>query len=606
MRQLLFLLFTGLILMQTQLAVGQTVAERIKIAQQYEGAGDYEKAIEVYKGLYEENPGSGTYYKYYFNALLAQQDYKEIEKLVERQIKKNPGNLTYYVDLGSMYQRKGDEEKAEEQYRKAIAKTGTEKAPYVQLANAFLVIDENELAIQTYEKGVKDAREYSFSNELANLYYRSGDYRKSMDLYINYLMEEPAKFATVCAALERMMVDDQGHAMLQEILYSRIQQRDEPLYIELLVWDMVQQKDYDAAFIQVKALDKRLKENGQRVLDLAETALNEKAWDAAISCFQYVIDKGNNNPLYYQARNGLLNCRQRKISETNVYTDNDLLSLRADYLNFLSDYNRADYRAAYVTSELAKLEAFYLFQVESAISRLNPIMNWQRLTPAQLAEFKLVLGDLYLIAGDVWESTLLYSQVDKAMKDEPLGEDARFRNARLAYFRGDFALAQGQLDVLKAATSELVANDALRLSVFITENLGLDSIAQPMELFSDAELLFFQNKNAEAMLRLEQLETLFPVHPLMDDNYYLRFRIAMKLQQPEQAAIYLEYIRENQTMGLLADDALFILGELYEGQLNQKEKASLCYEQLILNYKDSVFATEARKRYRQLRGDIIN
>jgi tetratricopeptide (TPR) repeat protein len=606
MRTFLFFLALTAAVLQSPVAVGQTVAERIKLAQQYEGAGEYDKAIDVYKGLYEENPSSGTYYKYYFNALLAQQDYKEIEKLVDKQIKRNPGNLTYYVDLGSMYVRKGEEAKAEEQYRKAISKTGTEKAPYVQLANAFLVIDENELAIETYEKGVKDAREYSFSNELANLYYRSGDYKKSINLYINYLLEEPAKFTTVCAALERITVDDAGHLLLQEILYERIQQRDDPLYIELLIWDMIQQKDYNAAFIQVKALDKRLRENGQRVLDLAETALNEKAWDAAISCYQYVIDKGSNNALYYQARNGLLNCRQRKIAETNVYTETDLLSLREDYLNFLNDYNRADYRAAYVTSELAKLEAFYLFQVESAINRLNPIMNWQRLAPAQLAEFKLVLGDLYLIAGDVWESTLLYSQVDKAMKDEPLGEDARFRNARLAYYRGDFALAQGQLDVLKAATSELVANDALKLSVFITENLGLDSVAEPMELFSDAELLFFQNKNAEAMLRLEQLEKLYPAHPLLDDNYFLRFRIAMKLQQPEQAATYLEYIRENQTMGLLADDALFILGELYEGQLNQKDKASLCYEQLILNYKDSVFATEARKRYRLLRGDVIN
>lgn len=37
---------------------------------------------------------------------------------------------------------------------------------------------------------------------------------------------------------------------------------------------------------------------------------------------------------------------------------------------------------------------------------------------------------------------------------------------KLAYYRGDFKYAQGLLDVLKAATSELVANDAMQLSVF--------------------------------------------------------------------------------------------------------------------------------------------
>lgn len=303
------------------------------------------------------------------------------------------------------------------------------------------------------------------------------------------------------------------------------------------------------------------------------------------------------------SRNGVLNCRRTKIFETNVYTREDLLALKQDYLQFLSDYNRSDYRSAFVTSELAQLEAFYLYDVDQAIERLEPVVQWQRLLPAQASELKLVLGDLYLISGDVWEATLTYSQVDKAMKDEPLGEEARFRNAKLAYYRGDFALAQGQLNVLKSATSELVANDALKLSVFITENLGLDSVAEPMELFAAAELMFFQNRNNDALAVLKSLEEAYPGHELLDDNYYLRFRIAMKEQNPEQAAEYLENIRQNLAYGLLADDAVFALGELYEEQLNKPEEAKLCYEQIILQYTDSVYVTEARKRYRRLRGD---
>ena len=602
--RILILLITCIFSGQSLLA--QTTTEQVQLAKEYEMNGDYDKAIDIWKTLYDQNGNANTYYKYYYNALLNSADYKELEKLVRKQMRKFPDNPTYLVDLGRSYRQQNDDAKAVATYEEAVRGLGKDKSQYVQLANAFLLIDEADFAIQTYEKGAQEVKGYSYNYELANLYYRTSQYRRSMETYVEHLLELPGRFNNVCNGLERMLTDDNAHMMLQEIIYARIQNNNDPILIDLLVWDFVQQKDFASAFLQVKALDKRFREDGERVIELAEIAQDEKDYDAAISCYNYVVDKGSGAPYYYVARNGLLNCRRSKITETNIYTREDLLSLKADYLQFLNDYNRADYRAAYINSELAKLDAFYLYMVDSAIARLEQVITWQRLNPAQLAEVKLVLGDLYLIAGDVWESTLIYSQVDKAMKDDPLGEDARFRNARLAYFKGDFSLAQGQLDVLKAATSELVANDALKLSIFITSNLGLDSVAEPMEMYADAELLYFQNRGEAALKRLKDLEKAYPGHPLLDDNYFLRFQIAMKMQRTEDAVAALEYIRENQAFGLLADDALFALGQLYEQQLNNPEQAQLCYEQIILQYKDSIFAAQARKHYRRLRGDAIN
>ncbi len=584
----------------------QTTTEQVQLAKEYELNGEYDKAIDIWKSLYDANAASNTYYKYYYNALLNSADYKELEKLVRKQMRRFPDNPTYLVDLGRSYRQQNEDAKAMATYEEAVQALGKDKSQYVQLANAFLLIDEADFAIKTYEKGAQEVKGYSYNYELANLYYRTSQYRRSMETYVEHLLEQPGRFNNICNGLERMLTDDSGHMMLQEIIYARIQNNNDPILIDLLVWDFVQQQDFASAFLQVKALDKRFKEDGERVIELAEVAQDEKDYDAAISCYNYVAEKGSSSPYYYVARNGLLNCRRAKITETNVYTKDDLLSLKADYLQFLDDYNRADYRAAFISSELAKLDAFYLYYVDSAIARLEQVITWQRLNPSQLAEFKLVLGDLYLISGDVWESTLIYSQVDKAMKDDPLGEDARFRNARLAYFKGDFALAQGQLDVLKAATSELVANDALKLSVFITSNLGLDSVAEPMEMYANAELLYFQNRSEAALQKLQELEKAYPGHPLTDDNYYLRFQIAMKMQQTDDAVAALEYIRENQAFGLLADDALFALGQLYELQLNDPEKAKLCYEQIILQYKDSIYIAQARKQYRRLRGDTIN
>ncbi len=191
------------------------------------------------------------------------------------------------------------------------------------------------------------------------------------------------------------------------------------------------------------------------------------------------------------------------------------------------------------------------------------------------------------------------------MKDEPLGELARYKNARLAYYRGDFNYSQGLLDVLKAATSELVANDAMKLSVFITENLGLDSVAEPMQLFSQADLLVFQNKPNDAVIILDTLNARFPGHSLTDDILFLKSEIALKNQEVDKAVEMLENLRQNYGFELLADDAIFKLGELYQYDLKDFDNAKLCYEQIILNYQDSLYVNEARKRYRDLRGDQL-
>jgi tetratricopeptide (TPR) repeat protein len=428
-----------------------------------------------------------------------------------------------------------------------------------------------------------------------------------MQTYLDYLLEPSANIQSVYNGLEKMLDAESDHMLLQELVYERMQKKEEVVYSELLIWDLIQLKDYDGAFIQAKALDKRLRENGKRLFDLGEITKNEKQYDAAITCFQYIVDTHPKDaPYYYNAKSAILACRRLKIEETNNYTQNDIDELKEYYQYFIDEYPRNDNKAAEVMRDYARLEALYDHNVHAAITKLQDIITWPSLTSQTRNEVKLDLGDYYLISGDVWEATLLYSQVDKAMKDEPLGETARFKNAKLAYYRGDFALAQGQLEVLKAATSELVANDALELSVFITDNLGLDSVLEPMHLFAQTDLFIFQNKLDEAEATLQLLEKKYPAHKLADDIEFLRYAMAMKRNLTDDAILHLENIRQNYAYELLADDAIFKLGEIYQYIKGDVEKAKLCYEQIILNYSNSLYVNEARKRYRLLRGDKLN
>ena len=205
----------------------------------------------------------------------------------------------------------------------------------------------------------------------------------------------------------------------------------------------------------------------------------------------------------------------------------------------------------------------------------------------------------------MWEYTLLYSQVEKKFKEDILGHEALFRNARLSYFRGDFKWAQSQFDVLKASTSRLIANDALDLSVFIMDNLGLDTSALALQTYADAELLVFQNKFEDSFTKLDELKTNFPGHELEDDIVYLKSNIYVKLRRYDEAVAGYQYILDNYPESIRLDNSLWKLANLYENQLDDKTKAQELYETLFIDYSGSILAVEARKKYRELRGDTL-
>jgi tetratricopeptide (TPR) repeat protein len=199
----------------------------------------------------------------------------------------------------------------------------------------------------------------------------------------------------------------------------------------------------------------------------------------------------------------------------------------------------------------------------------------------------------------------LYSQVDKDFREDLLGEEARFRNAKLAYYRGDFDWAQGQLTVLKASTAELIANDALYLSILITENLAEDSNYVPLRRFAYADLLLFQNKDKEADALLDSIVTHYPEHPLYDDILLQKAKLAQKHRAYDKALAYLNIIHDKHGKDVLGDDAVFRIADIYERYLQKPEQAKKYYEMLILEYPGSTYIQTARNKLGALQSATI-
>ncbi|WP_116107131.1 tetratricopeptide repeat protein [Lewinella sp. IMCC34191] len=581
-------------------------AQNNQLAQQYFMDGEYEKAAQLYQTMAEEsyNP---FYFDRYVSSLMNLRRYDDAEQAIKKQLKRTPEDLTLHVKYGQLLEQQVEDGKAKKQFEEAIENLRGDKFQITQLANAFLVLTKYDYAIRTYERGAKLLKEDgAFSFNLGDLYRRKGDIEPMISNYLDAMNEDPRRGRNVQTYFQRYL-DEEGLMEAQKQLYARIQEdkRDNPLYPEMLAWVAIQRKDYKGALRQVRALDRRLEENGQRVLDLGNLAANDKDYETAIAAYDYIIEnKPEGSPFYLEAKREGLLTRRRAITDGYAYTEADLRILETAYEEFLAQFGNNP-ASARIAIQLAELEALYLNDLPKATVILQRIVELNGVNESVRAQAKLALADYYLMQGEVWESTLLYSQVDKQFKEDLLGHEARFRNARLSYFRGDFEWAQSQFDVLKASTSRLIANDALDLSVFIMDNLGLDTSATALQTYADAELLMFQNKYDDAFATLDGLLKEFPGHDLEDDVVYLRGRLYQKLRRFEDAAAQYQQVVDNYPKSIRLDNALYALAGLYENELGDKEKAQELYETLFIDYSNSILAVEARKKYRALRGDSV-
>lgn len=572
------------------------------LARQFAQNGEYAKAAEYYEDLFAHNPEE--YYIEYINVLIQLKDFAKAEKTIKTIFKQSDNNPLYLIDLGDLFLKQNKEEEANKQFNKTIKDLKSNQYEIQQIANKFILLQQLEYAQKTYERGREILKnKNAFNLELAHLLYLKKDIQGMITAYLNEAPQQSNNLTLIENGLQSVLAEEKTKDALEKELLKRVQANKRAYaYQDLLIWLYMQRNAFEDAILQAKSLDLLRGEDGENVLRIARTALAQKDFDAAQKGFQYVVDKGASFPWYVTANLELINVKRDKIVNSPNYTSAELLSLKKTYQDFISIFKN-EYTATTATLELAQLEALYIHDVDNAIALLIPITENTRLQKELYDKAKLYLGDYYIIADQPWESLLLYTQVEKNEKGNPLGEEAKFRNAKLAYYKGDFGWAQTQLKIIKANTSEFISNDAIDLSVFILDNLNTDDTDAALLKFTKADLLHYQNKLDEAEDTLNDILQYFPQTALQDDILFLKYNIEKDRQHYEKAASYLQKIIENYSEDILADNALFYLGDLYQNYLKDDEKAKNYYEKIILMYKDSTFSIEARKRYRKLRGD---
>ena len=576
------------------------VAQSEATARAYYQNGDFEKAIYEYKRLHEDSGSNLDYISKIVSCYQQLEQYKTAETFLLQIIQKT-NYPPFYVELGFNYQLQGNTNKASENYAQAINSLSTNVNYAYPVARAFQNHTLLNEAISTYEKAMVLKPSLNLKLPLAQIYGEQGNIEKMMLNYIEFAQSNPIALPNIKREVGNFINEDatnSGNNILRKLLIKKIQQEPDLFWNEMLSWMFVQQKEFEKAFAQEKAIYARAPESLSRILDLAIIAKSENEYQTAKTIYNYVLANAQDSNTKLTATHDLLQIEIEE-SDPNMYK-----TIEAQFLEALNAYGKTS-QTFQIQIAYAHFLAFYMNKAQEASTFLEEALALP-LTTVEKAEIKLELGDILLLQEQFNKALIYYTQIQRNLKNSTISQKARFKVAKASYYKGDFKWAESQLKILKSSTSQLIANDALDLKLLITDNKYEDSLQTALKLYAKADLLAFQNKTDAAIAVLNQVLDNHKTEPIIPQALFKQAQLYTKQRAFNNAVANYEYILENYKDNIVLDNATYHLAELYKLELNNPEKAMALYKSIVFNYADSIYFVDARKKFRALRGDTIN
>lgn len=571
-----------------------------QLAQKYLDQGEYAKALSVYQNLVKEAPGNSNYFMGLVTSYQQLEDFTMAESLLQERLKNTNNNPSILIELGHNYELQNKQELAKKHYSEALSALN-EKANYAySIARNFEKYSLLDYAEQAYVLGMQLNPEMNFDLPLARIYGEQGKLDEMFAAYLELITKQPEMAINLMREFDRYILEDASNLAniaLRKQLLQKIQKTQELTYNELLSWLFIQQKDFDKAFLQEKAIYRRSDKDLQRIIQLTVLAKSEGDIETAKEIVSFIIAETTSPNILIQANQLLLDM---KLSTAKA---SDFTVIKKDFEKVLSEFGTGLETMA-IQIDYANFLAFKMTEIEEAKQLLNTLSE-SPLNNFQQAAIKMTLADILVLDQKFNQALIYYSQIQTLVKNNEIAQNARFKVAKTSYFKGDFEWALTQLNVLKASTTQLIANDAMELSLLIKENSLEDSTQTALKLYAKADLLAFQNKTETAIAVLDDILKNHKGEKIEDEALLKQaelFKLSENWQKAEEN--YLK-ILEFYGKDILADNATFLLAELYDDQLENTEKAKQYYEQIIFNFPDSIYFVDARKKFRFLRGDEL-
>ena len=572
-------------------------AQNEQLANNYFDRGDFEKALLSYEDLLKNQIGNFNYFQRIIECYQQLQQYEKAQKAIEVQLDKFKQNQLL-VELGYNFQLQKDQEKANKYYNQAIDKIKKNTNEVYGIAYVFEKKALVDYALLAYKTALEKDPKMSFNFQMATLYGQQGNTDLMIETFLQESFQNPQNLPLIQNQLSRFMTEDMGASFndsLKKALLVRAQKTQDVFWNDFLSWLFIQQKEYGKAFIQQKAIYKRNPDSFANIVNLGQMAIEDNDQDSATEILNFVLQNTRDLDLLIQSNSYLI---EMKIDHA---TEKDYPIITAELDKLIKEFGVSPYTLSLLKLQ-ADFNAFHLNNPEKAKAILKSAMEMP-INRYQLAEVKMELADILLFEEKFNQALIYYSQIDEDMSGDVIGQEASLKTAKTSYFKTDFEWASHQLKVLKSASSQLIANDALDLFLLVSDNTVEDSLQVALKKFARADFLLYQNKKAAALagfqliLKEHKGEDIEPVTLLRIGKIY------EKMGDFANALANYDAIITKHKDCIYIDEALYFSAEIYNIQLKDVEKAKLLYEEMLTKHEDSIYYVDSRNKYRKLRGD---
>lgn len=572
-------------------------AQNEQLAQNYYDRGEFEKAVVSYEELLKNYPANSIFFQKIVECYQQLQQFDKAEKALQARLEKfKQSNLL--IELGYNYQLQKDDAKAKKYYEQAIDKISKNVNEAYGIGFAFERKSLLDYALLAYKTATEIEPRLTFNSQMAVIYGQQGKTDLMIETYLVEAYQNPQNLPLIQSQLSRFMNEDADETFndtLRKSLLLRAQKTQDIFWNDFLSWFFIQQKEYGKAFIQQKAIYKREPESFSNIVNLGQMAIEDNDQEAATEILTFVLQNTNDIDLIIQANSYLM---EMKIDNSQ---EKDYVAISQELDKLITEFGVSPYTLPLLRLQ-ANFSAFQLKKPEEAKTILKNVMEMD-LSRNQTAEVKMELADILLFEEKFNQALIYYSQVENDMSGDVLGQEASLKTAKTSYYKADFEWANHQLKVLKSASTQLIANDALDLFLLISDNTVEDSTQTALKKFARADFLLYQNKKQESLAQFQQILKEHKGEEIEAVTLLRIGKIYEKLGDFSKALENYETIINNHKEGIYIDEALYFSAEIYADHLKDNEKAKPLYEKVILNHEDSIYSVEARKKYRQLRGD---
>ncbi|MCX6150975.1 MAG: tetratricopeptide repeat protein [Ignavibacteriales bacterium] len=607
-----FLLFASGISAQTG-----DMFNRFRLGQSYEQAGDLQRAKTIYEDLIKNEPDNFQF----FDALnRIYNQLKEFDKsisLIESRLNFYPQDINLKGLLGATYYLKNEEEKAFKIWDDALEQSPPTTVNYRVIANFAIERRAFNKAVEILSKGKKLSDDtFYISYELANLYSILMQYKEAADEFCSVLKKQPGQLNVVQSRMSAYINKPEAVIPTIETIEKWAKDSDDNSFPILLAWLYMQNNQFDKAYEKYLEIETQRNNGGSDIFSFAQQAYQAEHYKEAAKAFNKVIADYPNSPFTPNAKIGYAKTFEAMLDKKNDFGTANWKPYFKPGIKNSAEYNEAISAYSQLTQNNknsdVELEAYYRIgliyfekfgEVEEAEKYFKKILTLNLLSRFSILSYNQ-LASIELSRSNLQAAFDYFNQINSAPR--ATSEDrnqSQLMQAKIEFWRGNFSSASKLLNIVIKNLSDNNANDAIELSLIINSTKN-DSLS--LVQFAKAERLTQQDKYAEAKEIYSTLSDNQNLLIIKDLSSLRSAEMLIGLDKLPESVSMLKNISEQKEKNIYSDQALFLLGKVYQFGINDNIKAQESYENLLANFPNSLYLDDARENITLLKNKSMN